>query len=64
MGTPSGRTLLLAGGTDGIGLAFLKAECQRDKYALIYVLGRDFRQVDALHFGGRIMKIACDITKH
>ena len=58
-----GRTLLLAGGTDGIGLAFLKAECQRDKYALIYVLGRDFRQVDALQVGGgRVVNIACDIT--
>ena len=57
------RTLLLAGGTDGIGLAFLKAECQRDKYTLIYVLGRDFRQVDALQVGGgRVVNIACDIT--
>ena len=63
MAAARGRTLLLAGGTDGIGLAFLKAECQRDKYALIYVLGRDFRQVDALQVGGgRVVNIACDVT--
>jgi NAD(P)-dependent dehydrogenase (short-subunit alcohol dehydrogenase family) len=63
---PSGmvsRTLLLAGGTDGIGLAFLEAECQRDKYSLIYVLGRDFRQVDGLRVGGgRVVNVVCDIT--
>ena len=60
---PPGRTLLLAGGTDGIGLAFLEAECQRDKYSLIYVLGRDFRQVDGLQVGdGRVVNVACDIT--
>ena len=57
------RTLLLAGGTDGIGLAFLEAECQRDKYSLIYVLGRDFRQVDGLRVGGgRVVNVVCDIT--
>ena len=57
------RTLLLAGGTDGIGLAFLEAECQREKYSLIYVLGRDFRQVDGLRVGGgRVVNVVCDIT--
>jgi len=59
---PHGRTLLLAGGTDGIGLAFLEAECRRDKYSLIYVLGRDFRQVDGLSHGGRVVNVACDVT--
>ena len=60
---PPGRTLLIAGGTDGIGLAFLEAECQRDKYSLIYVLGRDFQQVDGLQVGdGRVVNVACDIT--
>lgn len=44
----SERTLLLAGGTDGIGFAFLMAECARcpPKYTTIYVLGRDFTRVD------------------
>ena len=59
---PHGRTLLLAGGTDGIGFAFLEAECQRNTYSLIYVLGRDFRQVNGLSHDGRIVNVVCDVT--
>jgi short-subunit dehydrogenase len=59
------RSLLIAGGTDGIGYAFLTLECERRKYDVIYVLGRNFQRIDTelmpLH-KGRIVTLACDIT--
>ena len=70
---PTPRTLMIAGGTDGIGFALLSSELQRSKYAKIVVLGRDFTQVDALleryddeiatKLTPTIVKLPCDITK-
>jgi short-subunit dehydrogenase len=71
-----GRSLLLAGGTDGIGYAYLVLECQRQKYNTIYVIGRNFHRIDtellpSLELcdedkeGRRtptIIKLVCDIT--
>ncbi len=67
------RTLMIAGGTDGIGLALLASELQRTSYAKIIVLGRDFAQVDRLlerrddettqDTIPTIVKLPCDITK-
>ena len=60
------RNVLIAGGTDGIGFAFLRSECQRDKYSTMFVLGRDFARVDAdltaFVESQRIVKLRCDIT--
>ena len=70
---PTPRTLMIAGGTDGIGFALLTSEFERSKYAKIVVLGRDFAQVDALlerqddeistKPTPTIVKLPCDITK-
>ena len=70
------RSLLIAGGTDGIGFALVYSELQRSKYSKIFVLGRDFQNVDQLleqqkrtdttppeAAHRRIMKLPCDITK-
>lgn len=67
----SGKTLMIAGGTDGIGFSLLIAECcsqERNKYSTIYVLGRNFRRVrQELHNNSttpqRIIELGCDITK-
>ncbi|EJK74466.1 hypothetical protein THAOC_03855, partial [Thalassiosira oceanica] len=42
------RTLLIAGGTDGIGLSLLALELKRAQYSKVFVLGRDFRKEVAL----------------
>jgi short-subunit dehydrogenase len=73
-----GRSLLLAGGTDGIGYAYLVLECERQKYNMIYVIGRNFHRIDTELLPslellrdedkeeGRttptIIKLVCDIT--
>jgi short-subunit dehydrogenase len=56
------RTLLIAGGTDGIGFAFLETESQlKSRYSTIYCLGRNFQQVRQLA-DARIIDVACDVT--
>ena len=67
------RTLLIAGGTDGIGFALLTSELQQSKYSKIFVLGRDFEKVDRFlerrddeasrEPRPKIAKLACDITR-
>jgi hypothetical protein len=49
MGLPmQGRSLLLAGGTDGIGYAYLVLECKRQLYTYINVIGRNFHRITEL----------------
>lgn len=60
--TPPPRTLMIAGGTDGIGFSLLVSELERDKYALVYVLGRCFDKVRALG-SARVVAVPCDITE-
>lgn len=73
-----GRSLLIAGGTDGIGYAYLVLECKRRKYNVIYVLGRNFHRIDTELLPSlttlrdddnkeglrtpTIIKLVCDIT--
>lgn len=55
------KTILIAGGTDGIGLAFLK-ECLRSKeWGKVYVLGRNFSSVRKLR-NKRVVEVVCDVT--
>ena len=59
------RSLFVAGGTDGIGFSFVANECQRRKYARIYVLGRNFARIDTelmSQHAERLVKLECDIT--
>lgn len=69
------RSLLIAGGTDGIGYAYLVLECARQTYNVMYVIGRNFHRIDTEllptlelrdeNKEGRIptiVKLACDIT--
>jgi len=70
---PKSRTMMIAGGTDGIGFALLTSELQRSKYSKILVLGRNFAKVDHLltrqddppkkQVRRKIVKIPCDITQ-
>lgn len=55
------KTILIAGGTDGIGLSLLKRCSQSKKYRNLYVLGRNFSNVNALH-DECIVSLPCDIT--
>jgi short-subunit dehydrogenase len=67
------KTMMIAGGTDGIGFALLASELQRSKYSKIYVLGRDFAKVDQLleqrerkilrEPQQKIVKLPCDIRQ-
>lgn len=54
------KSILVAGGTDGIGLAFVK-RLDPKQYRSIFILGRDFSQVTALRVPN-IIELACDIT--
>ena len=57
--------LLIAGGTDGLGLGFLKLMINSGgKWNInkIYVLGRHFTQVDQLRTSIEIVRLKCDIT--
>ena len=60
------KVLLVAGGTDGIGLSFLKLILDQspDRYRKIYVIGRNFER---LHQGvtfthSTMVPLQCDIT--
>lgn len=67
------RVLFIAGGTDGIGCSLLTSELQRSKYTKIFVLGRDFGQVDRLlerqegdtsqESKPDVVRLLCDITQ-
>ncbi|HUC87194.1 MAG TPA: SDR family NAD(P)-dependent oxidoreductase [Candidatus Saccharimonadales bacterium] len=54
------KNILVAGGTDGIGLAFVKG-LNPKHYDTIYVLGRHFEKVRPLHLAD-IIELECDIT--
>lgn len=54
------KNIFIAGGTDGIGLALLKS-IDPDQYTKIYVLGRNFAQVEPLTISN-VVQISCDIT--
>lgn len=55
------KTILIAGGTDGIGLAFLK-ECLRSKeWGKVYVLGRNFSSARKLR-NKKVVEVVCDVT--
>lgn len=56
------KTILIAGGTDGIGFSFLKHSLASSEYAKCYVLGRNFNKVDGLG-DTRVVPLVCDITK-
>ena len=73
-----GKTMFIAGGTDGIGLTLLKAECERAVYKQIFVLGRDFKRIKQLQlllqqkrqrdgngaeFLPDIVELPCDVTQ-
>eukprot|EP00536_Pseudo-nitzschia_multiseries_P016663 jgi/Psemu1/222133/e_gw1.1188.7.1 len=63
------RTLMICGGTDGIGFSLLASELLRSKYTHIFVLGRDFSRVLQLcqewedEIPQEIVEIQCDITR-
>lgn len=54
------KNIVIAGGTDGIGLAFVK-ELDSTKFATIYILGRSFTKVRKLQIDN-ITELKCDIT--
>lgn len=54
------KNILVAGGTDGIGLAFVK-QLNHAQYHKIFILGRKFSQVEPLKIPNAIQLI-CDIT--
>jgi short-subunit dehydrogenase involved in D-alanine esterification of teichoic acids len=56
------KSILVAGGTDGIGLALIKCINPR-QYDKIYVLGRNFSQIASLQIPN-IIQLSCNITKH
>jgi hypothetical protein len=53
--------MLIAGGTKGVGLSFLREALSDDSFGRIYVLGRDFDRGDFPE-DKRIVRIRCDIT--
>ncbi len=55
------KNILIAGGTDGIGLAFLKRCIKSKAYGRIFVLGRNLISVNRIK-DKRIVPISCDIT--
>jgi len=55
------QNILIAGGTDGIGLSFLERTLNEDHYDKVYVLGRKFNKVTD-YKDNRIVQIECDIT--
>lgn len=71
--TSKSKSIMIAGGTDGIGIALFASELQRSKYSQILVLGRDFTKVDKMleqrgdkihcQSQQKIVKIPCDITQ-
>jgi len=54
------KNILIAGGTDGIGLAFVK-QLNPKQYHKIFILGRNFSQVKPLQIPNAIL-LTCDIT--
>lgn len=54
------KRIVVAGGTDGIGLAFIK-ELNPKEYETIYILGRDFAKVRSLQIAN-VVELGCDIT--
>ena len=54
------KNILVAGGTDGIGLAFVK-QLDPKQYDNIYVLGRDFLKIETL-MTPKVTPLWCDIT--
>jgi NADP-dependent 3-hydroxy acid dehydrogenase YdfG len=57
----SKKTIFIAGGTDGIGFAFLKLCLRSGDYKKLYVLGRDFKKVTRLK-SKSIVALKCNIT--
>merc|ERR1712166_840345 len=65
-----GKVMLLAGGTDGIGLALLRLILDKYwmEYSTVYILGRNFEQVDLLREESArlehtvVVPLQCDIT--
>lgn len=56
----SNKVALLAGATDGIGFAFLRACLGSNLYTRYYVLGRNFQSIRALN-DDRLVPLHCDI---
>lgn len=54
------KNILVAGGTDGIGLAFVR-QLKPKQYKKIFILGRSFEKVEALSFRN-LIELSCDIT--
>lgn len=54
------KNILVAGGTDGIGLAFVK-QLDPAQYRSIFILGRNFSQISGLKWPN-IVELHCDIT--
>jgi len=56
------KNILVAGGTDGIGLAFVR-RLELEKYQKVFILGRNFKQVAELKLPNAI-ELPCDITNN
>ena len=54
------KNILVAGGTDGIGFAFVR-QLHHKQYYRIFILGRDFARVEALAITN-VVRLSCDIT--
>lgn len=54
------KNIVVAGGTDGIGLAFVK-ELDQAQYDTIYVLGRNFEKVRSLQ-RSNVIELPCNIV--
>lgn len=54
------KNILIAGGTDGIGLAFVK-ELDSSRYNFVYILGRDFSKIRGVQLAN-VIELECDIT--
>lgn len=54
------KNIVIAGGTDGIGLAFVK-ELDATQYGTVYILGRSFVKVRKIQINN-IIELECDIT--
>jgi len=56
------KSVLVAGGTDGIGLAFVKL-LDSKQYRTVFILGRNFSHISEIEWPN-IVELSCDITDH
>lgn len=54
-------SILICGGTDGIGFELVRIIIRDGQYSPVFVLGRSFKRIDEMKWN--VVKIECDITQ-